>query len=637
MLNYRSLILFGVPHSYKKVKNVVWKPDTWYTWCKIVGQMGKTILLADDNEEGRSLLEVFLQSKGYDCIVASNGKEALEKLNSWNVDLILSDVIMPLMDGFELLRRVKREEKLRHIPFILYSGIYNGDEDEKFAKRIGADRFFSKPYDFTMLLSAIEEEIEKRKDKVLTFERIPEEAEVIRAYSERLTSKLKKEAERWRTVFDSMLDMVCLLDEDGKLVLSNKAFNEHFGIQLKNKEETCFNVIKCPDYGRVRCPLAKAKKSRRRESREFSARNGFFFLETVEPIVEPDGSIRKFVQIIRDITPEKHAEIALKESEERYHSIFKHAIDGIYQITLEGQFLLANPSFIKMLGYDSFEDLKSSIKDMGLDLCVDPHDWTIFKKRLQKEGVIKGFETEFKTKKGDRIWVNINAHLIRDLDGKPIFVEGFVEETTERKKTDLELRNMTERLRRSLLATVRALSNVIELRDPYTAGHQRRVSYLAALIAEKMNLPNDFVETVRIAGEIHDIGKVAVPSEILTRPGKLFREEMDIIRRHPETGYEILNDAEMPDPIPQIVYQHHERLDGSGYPRGLKGEEIVLGARILAVADVVEVISSHRPYRPAIGMDAAREEIASGSGKVYDKNVVDACLSVIKNVSSTPF
>ncbi|MCX7856999.1 MAG: PAS domain S-box protein [Deltaproteobacteria bacterium] len=597
---------------------------------------GKTILLADDNEEARHLFETFLVSKGYNCIVASNGKEALEKLRSHRVDIILSDVIMPVVDGFELLRRVKNEESGKGIPFILYSGVYTGEEDEQFAKKIGADRFFGKPYDFNKMLSAIEEEIKKSEKGGGTTRKSLEETDILRAYGERLTSKLKKEAERWRTVFDSMLDMVALLEESGLILLWNRAFEEYFGPNLKKESHKCAHVLECADWKTKDCPLLNARKGKKRESREIH-RNGSFFIEIIEPIIEPDGSVRRFVQIVRDITQEKKAEYALKQSEKKYHSIFEYAINGIYQMTLNGEFLLANPSFINMLSYESFQELKDCLKDIKRDLFLKPEDFEYIKQSLLQGGIVRGFETELKRKDGAIIWVTIDAHLVKDTYGENTFIQGFAEEITEKKKVELELREMAEKLKRSFFATVRALSTVIDLRDPYTAGHQRRVSNLAAMIAQEMKMSNDFVENVRIAGEIHDIGKVAVPSEILTRPGKLLREEMDIIKRHPEIGYEILRDAEMPDPIPRIVYEHHERMNGSGYPRGLKGNQITMGARILAVADVVEVISTHRPYRPAIGLDAACEEINKGKGEFYDGEVVEACLRILKNAGNLPF
>jgi len=189
-----------------------------------------------------------------------------------------------------------------------------------------------------------------------------------------------------------------------------------------------------------------------------------------------------------------------------------------------------------------------------------------------------------------------------------------------------ELVEYESKMRRTLEDTVEALAAVIEARDPYTAGHQRRVAQLATALAKEMGLPTNVVEAVHIAGIIHDIGKMQVPAEILTKPGKLTDIEFNLIKQHSDAGYEILKNIDFPWPVAEIVRQHHERLNGSGYPRGLKGDEILLEARILAVADVIEAMSSHRPYRPALGTGVAIEEVTRNAGKLYDPEVANACV-----------
>ncbi|PKN35046.1 MAG: hypothetical protein CVU61_05090 [Deltaproteobacteria bacterium HGW-Deltaproteobacteria-19] len=203
-------------------------------------------------------------------------------------------------------------------------------------------------------------------------------------------------------------------------------------------------------------------------------------------------------------------------------------------------------------------------------------------------------------------------------------------DVTERKRLELERQVIIDKLRKGLTATVQAISAVVEAKDPYTAGHQQRVSDLARTIACEMGLPGDQIEGIRVAGIIHDIGKISVPSEILSKPSKLSLVEFRLIQVHPEAGYEILKDVEFPWPVARAVLQHHERMDGSGYPSGLKGGDILLEARILAVADVVESMASHRPYRPTLGIEAALEEIMKNKGILYDPDVVDACLKLFR-------
>jgi putative two-component system response regulator len=188
-----------------------------------------------------------------------------------------------------------------------------------------------------------------------------------------------------------------------------------------------------------------------------------------------------------------------------------------------------------------------------------------------------------------------------------------------------------ENLRKALGATIEAMARTVEMRDPYTAGHQRRVADLARAIATAMGLGFDARDAIRMAASIHDIGKVAIPAEILSRPRRLTESEFSLVREHARFGFELLEPIEFPWPVAEIVQQHHERLDGSGYPEGLSGDAIRTEARILAVADVVEAISSHRPYRPALGTAAALEELTTHRGTLYDPAVVDACIRVLRD------
>jgi putative nucleotidyltransferase with HDIG domain len=184
-------------------------------------------------------------------------------------------------------------------------------------------------------------------------------------------------------------------------------------------------------------------------------------------------------------------------------------------------------------------------------------------------------------------------------------------------------------LNKTIGGVIHVVSQVVGNRDPYTASHQRRVAALAQVIAGEIGLSDWQVTGIYVTGLLHDVGKVCVPSEILSKPGKINASEFNIIRNHCQVGYDILQKIDFPWPVPTVVLQHHERLDGSGYPVGLSGDDIILEARILGVADVVEAMSSHRPYRPALGLDRALEEIKQGSGTRYDSEVVDACLRIL--------
>ncbi len=211
-----------------------------------------------------------------------------------------------------------------------------------------------------------------------------------------------------------------------------------------------------------------------------------------------------------------------------------------------------------------------------------------------------------------------------------ILLYGALIDITERKMLEKKIKDSLDRLRKAFNSIIQVLVTAVETRDPCTCGHQIRSADLARAIATEMGLPNDRIDGIRMAGSIHDIGKMTVPLEILSKPTKLSELEFGLIKEHAQKGYEMLMDVESPWPLAEMVYQHHERMDGSGYPRHLRGEEILIEARILAVADVVEAMASHRPYRPAIGLNEALAEIENNKGILYDLSVVNACLRLFR-------
>ncbi len=206
----------------------------------------------------------------------------------------------------------------------------------------------------------------------------------------------------------------------------------------------------------------------------------------------------------------------------------------------------------------------------------------------------------------------------------------------QRKHAEDDLRESHQKLKKILEDTIHVLASTVETRDPYTAGHQKRVASIACSIAEEMELPEDTIEGTRVSGLLHDLGKLTVPIEILSKPGRISEYEFNIIKNHASVGYELLKTVDFTWPVANVALQHHERWDGSGYPRGLKNGEIILEARILAVANTVEAMASHRPYRPALGIDKALEQITNNKGVLYDPDVVDACVRLFTEKGFNP-
>jgi HD-GYP domain-containing protein (c-di-GMP phosphodiesterase class II)/HAMP domain-containing protein len=263
------------------------------------------------------------------------------------------------------------------------------------------------------------------------------------------------------------------------------------------------------------------------------------------------------------------------------------------------------------------EGINRSLEEMMRTRSMEIEKEVAERRRVEKELRLAKDELDRRVEKRTEELSKVNE----ELSGRVI----------ETRRAEDQLHSTLSRLEKALEGTVRAMSLTIEMRDPYTAGHQRRVTSLAVAIAEELHLPQEKIEGLRLAGVIHDIGKIAMPAEILTKPTRLTKTEFQLLKDHPRIGYDILKNIEFTWPVAHIILQHHERMDGSGYPDGLLGDAILMEARILAVADVVEALSSHRPYRPALGMEKALEEIRRGRGVRYDMRVVDACTKLFKD------
>jgi PAS domain S-box-containing protein len=340
------------------------------------------------------------------------------------------------------------------------------------------------------------------------------------------------------------------------------------------------------------------------------------------------GKLKGATGVIYNITDRRKAEEALRESEELLRSYLENAPDGIYMNDLESNFLYGNRKCEEITGYRREELIGKNFLELNL-LSENSLNKAVQLLQANMEGRSTGpDEIDLISKEGRLIPVEINTNVVQRLGQR--IVLSFVRDITERKKAEDSLKETLASLRKAFGTIIQVMVSAVESRDPYTAGHQIRSTNLARYIATEMGLSQDTIEAIRMAGPIHDIGKLSIPAEILSKPTKLTNIEFSLIKEHSKQGYEMLKDVESPWPLAQIVYQHHERMDGSGYPRNLKGEEILMEARILAVADVVEAMASHRPYRPAIGLNAALAEIENNKGTLYDVDAVDVCLKLFR-------
>ena len=323
----------------------------------------------------------------------------------------------------------------------------------------------------------------------------------------------------------------------------------------------------------------------------------------------------------------KMNEAILKDSEERFRSLIEQSIAGVY-IIQDGKFVYVNPRFAEILGYSSSDGL------LGLDPLeiITIKDRHLVEQNLHKlhDGEVFAVSYIFTAlhKNGGIVDVGMNSSKAT-YQGRPAVI-GLMQDISDKKVAEEQIKRYATQLQITFMQTVGLVTTLSEIRDPYTAGHERRVAEIAVAIGKELGLDALQLEGLKVGGYLHDVGKTSIPIEILTKPGKISAIEYELIKVHSQAGYEVLKDVDFPWPVAQIALQHHERLDGSGYPQGLKGDDILFESRIIAVADVIEAMASHRPYRPGLGIDAALAEIERGRGLVFDVVVADACLRLFR-------
>jgi PAS domain S-box-containing protein/putative nucleotidyltransferase with HDIG domain len=344
-------------------------------------------------------------------------------------------------------------------------------------------------------------------------------------------------------------------------------------------------------------------------------------------ILELEG-LRRRVAELEEANAEHHREKeALSAAEEQLRIVLENTHDIVFQLSPSGLIQYVSPKVKEIYGYEP-QDLMGAHFKKTTPLSELKRALKVLESALSGKE-ITNFEINQVDANGKIIPMEANVTPVRK-DGKIIAVEGILRDITERKHAEEEAKRGTEKLVKAMENTIQAMAMIVEMRDPYTAGHQRRVTQLACAIAREIGISEDRIIGLRLAGLIHDIGKVRIPAEILTNPDGLSEAEFTMIKMHPMIGYEILKTIDLPWPIARIVHQHHERMDGTGYPLGISGEDIIPEARILAVADVVEAIASHRPYRPSFGIDVALDEISKRRQKLYDSKVVGACIRLFR-------
>jgi PAS domain S-box-containing protein/putative nucleotidyltransferase with HDIG domain len=444
---------------------------------------------------------------------------------------------------------------------------------------------------------------------------------------------LRESKERYRLLYEYAGNAIFTYDLNFKLIDVNKIACDFTG---KRREDLIgrnfleLDIVHADDVATVKKDteqLASGAKSRVvvSKARFKHAEGRYSIMEVTGTAIYKEGKIVAITNVCRDVTERERLLVALEESEEKYRTLVEHSSDGIF-IYANNTFMFVNDQLCKITDY-----AKEELYHTSPWKIIYPNDRDKVKdidlRRKMGEDVPKAYDVRIVTRNGDIRYCEfaVTRIVYKGEDANLVSVRNI----TDRKQMEDELQQSLVKLENTIQNTLQAMAKIQEARDPYTTGHQLRVAALAQEIAKEMYLPEEWIRGIHVAALIHDIGKIYVPAEILSRPSKLTASEFALVKTHPSVGHDILKTIEFPWPIADVVLQHHERLDGSGYPRGLKTGNILLEAQILAVADVVEAMSSHRPYRPAHSLDTTLEEISKNKGRLYEPDVVDSCLWLI--------
>jgi len=351
----------------------------------------------------------------------------------------------------------------------------------------------------------------------------------------------------------------------------------------------------------------------------------FRIFEAIGKNALDNPDLQSIVINARDITEREQAADELRRSEGRFRAVVEQVMSAVFVIQ-DSRVVYANRRTRKIFGYAEDDPINPDLLSHVVE-SERPRMAEQIRLRMMGKGT-PTHSVHARRRDNSEFILGLSA-TVADYQGAPALFSS-AQDITERANAEEQIRQYTTRLEQAINSTIDVISIIGELRDPYTSGHQRRVANLARAMAMELRLPAEQVDGIHVAGHLHDAGKISVPAEILSIPRRLSDPEYSLVKMHADTGYDILKRVQFSWPVAEAVRQHHERMDGSGYPRGLSGDKIVLGGRILAVADTVEAMASHRPYRAALGIDLALAEISGKSGTHYDPALVDACAHLFR-------
>jgi PAS domain S-box-containing protein len=450
----------------------------------------------------------------------------------------------------------------------------------------------------------------------------------------RTEEALRESEERFRKFADEATFEGIIIHDEGKILDVNKQFSTMHGYERTELMGIdSFKTI-APESRAMVLKHIQAGYEKPYEAVALKKDGSAFPIEIHSKTIPFHGKMVR-AATVQDITERKRAEEALRTSEAQLSNAMEIAKLGYWEYDVAEDIFTFNDHF-----YEIFRTTAEKVggykmsSEQYAKQFIHPDDISLVGIEIRK--AIETTDQNFSRQLDHRIiyadgeigYISVRFFIVKDSHGRTVKTYGANQDITKRKQTEEALQHSYEQLRETLMTTVSALTSMVEMKDRYTAGHQPKVAQLACAIAEAMGLSEEQIEGIRIAGLVHDIGKINIPAEILSKPGQLTEIQYDMVKMHPQASYDILKGIKFPWAVAQIALQHHERMDGSGYPQGLAGEEILLEARILAVANVVEAMTSHRPYRPAHDITETLQEISQKKGVFYDPDVVDACLKL---------
>lgn len=454
-------------------------------------------------------------------------------------------------------------------------------------------------------------------------------------------SKYKGLSQEFIIIFESIVEGIVVTDRKGNIVLLNSSAMDMIGCSYEvigRELEEIFNIVNEETGSPVDNPVEKVLETGETQGLAnhtvLITKDGHekAIADSASPVIDPDsGLIKGVVMVFRDVSQERELRKSLEESERKYRALFENTGAASCLLDNDTTIRLANKKMEELTGYKkeeiegkmSWKSLVANRKDLKKMLKYH-------KARREINNYAPGnYEFVLRDREGKQRDVLATVDIIENSSRS---VASFTD-VTRLKEVEKDLQDKISSLNLMVDGVINALGSTVKIRDSYTYKHQKGVARLAVAIAEKMGMSEEEYKGLYLAALIHDVGKIKVPVEILTKNARLTELEFEIIKTHPEAGFDILSNIEFPWPIAEIVKQHHEKIDGSGYPQGLVGSDILLESRIITVADVVEAMSSHRPYRPALGIDTALEEIRENCGILYDSKVVNACFDVFEENS----